>query len=77
MQDKQKDKKHFDTILINISFIELSIDLKQNFILLERAVSTFESRFNTRVLRTTASIRKRLNADILSQAIRDVYPRGQ
>ncbi|RIA82899.1 proteasome regulatory subunit C-terminal-domain-containing protein [Glomus cerebriforme] len=50
-------------------------DLKQNFVLLERAVSTFESRFITRVLRTTASIRKRLNAEILSQVIRDVYPR--
>lgn len=53
------------------------IDLKQNFVLLERAVSTFESRFTTRVLRTTASIRKRLNAEILSQAVRDVYPKGQ
>ncbi|RHZ70257.1 hypothetical protein Glove_273g12 [Diversispora epigaea] len=50
-------------------------DLKQNFTLLERAVSTIESRFTTRVLRTTASIRKRLTADVLAQAIKEVYPK--
>ncbi|CAG8550280.1 21171_t:CDS:10 [Gigaspora rosea] len=52
-------------------------ELRQNFTLLERAVSTIESRFTTRVLRTTASIRKRLTADLLAQAIRDIYPKGQ
>ncbi|CAG8458594.1 116_t:CDS:10 [Ambispora gerdemannii] len=50
-------------------------DIKQNFILLERAVATIESRFTTRVLRTTASIRKRLNANILAQAIKEAFPR--
>ncbi|KAG9286649.1 hypothetical protein G9A89_012199 [Geosiphon pyriformis] len=50
-------------------------DLKQNFLLLERAVATIESRFTTRVLRTTASIRKRLNVDILVQAIKEAFPR--
>ncbi|RIB23000.1 proteasome regulatory subunit C-terminal-domain-containing protein [Gigaspora rosea] len=50
-------------------------ELRQNFTLLERAVSTIESRFTTRVLRTTASIRKRLTADLLAQAIRDIYPK--
>ena len=52
-------------------------DLKQNFALLERAVATIESRFITRVLRTIASIRKRLNANVLSQAIQLAFPRGQ
>ncbi|CAG8452911.1 4389_t:CDS:10 [Paraglomus occultum] len=50
-------------------------DLKQNFALLERAVATIESRFITRVLRTIASIRKRLNANVLSQAIQLAFPR--
>ncbi|CAH1755914.1 13089_t:CDS:10 [Entrophospora sp. SA101] len=50
-------------------------DHKQNFLLLERAVSTIESRYTTRVLRTTASIRKRLNADNLTQIIKDAYPK--
>ncbi|CAG8671298.1 10588_t:CDS:10 [Acaulospora morrowiae] len=50
-------------------------ELRQNFLLLERAVSTIESRFTTRVLRTIASIRKRLTADILAQVIKDVYPK--
>jgi len=63
--DTQKKASEADALVL--------ADLRQNFVLLERAVSTFESRFTTRVLRTTASIRKRLNAEILSQAIRDVY----
>ncbi|PKY44576.1 hypothetical protein RhiirA4_400049 [Rhizophagus irregularis] len=65
--DAQKKAAEADALVL--------ADLKQNFVLLERAVATFESRFITRVLRTAASIRKRLNAEILSQAIRDVYPR--
>jgi len=58
-------------------FTHDQIDLKQNFALLERAVATIESRFITRVLRTIASIRKRLNASVLSQAIQLAFPRGQ
>jgi len=50
-------------------------DLKQNIALLQRAVETIESRFTTRVLRTAASIRRRINANILAQAVRDNYPK--
>ncbi|KAH8548699.1 proteasome regulatory subunit C-terminal-domain-containing protein [Umbelopsis sp. PMI_123] len=48
-------------------------DIKNNFNFLERAVETIESRFTTRVLRTTTSIRKRLTPHILGQVINDYY----
>ncbi|CAJ0756572.1 8763_t:CDS:10 [Entrophospora sp. SA101] len=67
---KQVDKKALEGDALVLS------DHKQNFLLLERAVSTIESRYTTRVLRTTASIRKRLNADNLAQIIKDAYPKG-
>jgi 26S proteasome regulatory subunit N3 len=50
-----------------------SIEIKRNFVLLERAVETIESRFTTRVLRTLPSIRRRLTSDILAQVISDYY----
>ncbi|CAJ0640853.1 14315_t:CDS:2, partial [Entrophospora sp. SA101] len=65
----QVDKKALEGDALVLS------DHKQNFLLLERAVSTIESRYTTRVLRTTASIRKRLNADNLAQIIKDAYPK--
>ncbi|KAI8816805.1 proteasome regulatory subunit C-terminal-domain-containing protein [Fimicolochytrium jonesii] len=49
-------------------------DIKQNLALLDRAVATLESRFTTRALRATASIRKRLNQDLLAQAIETHVP---
>ncbi|CAG8753631.1 14593_t:CDS:2, partial [Racocetra persica] len=67
VDDTEKKALEADALLLS--------DLRQNFTLLERAVSTIESRFTTRVLRTTASIRKRLTADLLAQAIRDIYPK--
>ncbi|CAG8730525.1 13114_t:CDS:2, partial [Cetraspora pellucida] len=67
VDDTEKKALEADALLLS--------DLRQNFILLERAVSTIESRFTTRVLRTTASIRKRLTGDLLAQAIRDIYPK--
>ncbi|KAJ3159809.1 26S proteasome non-ATPase regulatory subunit [Geranomyces michiganensis] len=48
---------------------QLLADIKQNIHLLDRAVATLEGRFTTRALRATASIRKRLNPDILAQAL--------
>ncbi|CAG8722189.1 40744_t:CDS:10 [Gigaspora margarita] len=67
VDDTEKKALESDALLLS--------ELRQNFTLLERAVSTIESRFTTRVLRTTASIRKRLTADLLAQAIRDIYPK--
>jgi 26S proteasome regulatory subunit N3 len=49
------------------------VEIKRNFVLLERAVETIESRFTTRVLRTLPSIRRRLTSGILAQVISDYY----
>jgi 26S proteasome regulatory subunit N3 len=53
-----------------------STDIKNNFNFLERAVESIESRFTTRVLRTTTSIRKRLTPHILTQVINDYFGEG-
>ncbi|KAJ3120862.1 26S proteasome non-ATPase regulatory subunit [Nowakowskiella sp. JEL0407] len=50
-------------------------DIKQNVLLLERAVSALETRFNTRVLRMTASIRRRFTNSLLSDAICAHFPK--
>ncbi|ORX90678.1 hypothetical protein K493DRAFT_57278 [Basidiobolus meristosporus CBS 931.73] len=50
-------------------------DLKHNFNLLEKAVLTTESRFTTRVLRITASLRRRITPDIIKQAIQLKFPK--
>jgi len=44
--------------------------------LLDRAVSDFDNRFTTRVLRGTASIRRRWNADMIAAAIKTYFPKG-
>jgi len=56
------------------NFDGISVDIKNNFALLERAVSLFDARFSLRALRSISSIRKRLTADILAQVITDTYP---
>ena len=55
--------------LINRSFK----DIKNNFALLERAVTQFDPRFTLRVLRSISSVRKHLTADVLAQVITDTY----
>ncbi|GAO48171.1 hypothetical protein G7K_2351-t1 [Saitoella complicata NRRL Y-17804] len=52
-------------------------DIKQNLALVEKAVSSLEPRLTLRALRNLSSLRKRLNADILAQAVQEVYPSGQ
>ncbi|KAJ3190340.1 26S proteasome non-ATPase regulatory subunit [Gaertneriomyces sp. JEL0708] len=51
-------------------------DIKQNILLLERSVTALESRYATRALRATASIRKRLSPAILQRALVSFYPPG-
>jgi 26S proteasome regulatory subunit N3 len=48
-------------------------DIKNNFALLERAVTQFDPRFTLRVLRSISSVRKHLTADVLAQVITDTY----
>lgn len=49
-------------------------DIKSNFALLDKAVALFDARFTLRALRSISSIRKRLTADILAQAIAETFP---
>lgn len=49
-------------------------DIKSNFALLDRAVALFDPRFTLRALRSISSLRKRLNPDILAQAIAESFP---
>jgi 26S proteasome regulatory subunit N3 len=48
-------------------------DIKNNFALLERAVTQFDPRFTLRVLRSISSIRKHITADVLAQVITETY----
>lgn len=52
------------------------IDIKNNFGLLERAVSLFDPRFTLRVLRSISSMRKLLTPDVLGQVVSDTYAKS-
>lgn len=52
-------------------------EIKSNIVLIERAVSTLEPRFTHRVLRTLATLRKKINETVLKNAIEDAYPKGE
>jgi 26S proteasome regulatory subunit N3 len=49
-------------------------DIKNNFNLLERAVTHFDPRFTLRVLRSISSMRKHITPDVLAEVIVDTYP---
>ncbi|RKP13842.1 26S proteasome non-ATPase regulatory subunit 3-like protein [Piptocephalis cylindrospora] len=49
-------------------------DIQQHLSLLDKAVSTFEGRFTSRVLRTLPSLRRRLTGPFLSRAISTLLP---
>lgn len=51
-------------------------DIASNFVLLERAVAQFDSRFTLRALRSISSLRKRLNPQVLTDAIVSYYPQS-
>ena len=51
-------------------------EIKNNVVLLERAVSTLEPRFTHRVLRTLTALRKRVNDTVLREAIELIYAKG-
>lgn len=52
----------------------INTEIKDNFNLLERAVTLFDARFTLRVLRTISSLRRRLTPEILARIVRDTYP---
>ncbi|KAL2009119.1 hypothetical protein VTN00DRAFT_7313 [Thermoascus crustaceus] len=49
-------------------------DIKNNFTLLERAVTHFDPRFTLRVLRSISSMRKCLTPDVLAEVLVQTYP---
>ncbi|KAG7087549.1 hypothetical protein E1B28_013505 [Marasmius oreades] len=51
------------------------VEIKSNVALIDRAVSTIEPRFTQRVLRTLNALRKRIDEDVLRNAIEHVYPK--
>lgn len=52
----------------------LTPEIKQNFTLLERAVTLFDSRFTLRVLRSIASLRRKVTPEILAKVVDEYYP---
>lgn len=54
--------------------ITTSNEIKQNFNLLERAVTLFDARFTLRVLRSLASLRRKITPEILAKVIKECYP---
>ncbi|KAG0636105.1 proteasome regulatory subunit C-terminal-domain-containing protein [Tuber brumale] len=65
---EEGDKKEEDPVIVAIN------EIKENFTLLERAVSLFDARFTLRVLRSLSSLRRRLNPEILSKIVAETYP---
>jgi 26S proteasome regulatory subunit N3 len=72
--DKLSDKKNEEDQ--KPSPPSILIEIKNNVVLLERAVSTLEPRFTHRVLRTLTALRKRINDTVLREAIELIYAKG-
>ena len=51
-------------------------EIKANVVLIERAVSLLEPRFTHRVLRGLTSLRRRINPQILREAVEEIYSNG-
>jgi hypothetical protein len=56
--------------------IVVLIEITQSVALLEKGVSSGESRFSTRALRASAAIRHKLNAKVLTLSISSFFPKG-
>ncbi|KAJ3746743.1 PCI domain-containing protein [Lentinula detonsa] len=50
-------------------------EIKGNFVLIDRAVSTLEPRFTHRVLKTLTTLVKKIDEKIIRNAIEEVYPK--
>lgn len=73
-QDKPAEPKSADVEMKPVETKEdldgaIVMEITQNISLVERAVSTLESRFSTRAIRATSSIRHKLRPDILLSAL--------
>lgn len=54
--------------------VQAVTDIKNNFVLLERAVAQFDARFTLRALRSISLIRKRLTPEIIGKVIVETFP---
>ncbi|KAL2106957.1 hypothetical protein VUR80DRAFT_5902 [Thermomyces stellatus] len=66
--DEDTDEVKVDPVVQTVS------DIKNNFVLLERAVALFDARFTLRALRSISLIRKRLTPEILGRVIAETFP---
>jgi len=67
-KDGEKEEKKEDPVAVAVN------EIKQNFVLLERAVTLFDPRFTLRVLRHIASLRRRLTPEIIAKVVTETYP---
>eukprot|EP01135_Chromosphaera_perkinsii_P010908 Nk52_evm1s2276 gene=Nk52_evmTU1s2276 len=68
---EKEEKKELTPEEIDLQTVN---DIKQNVGYLIKAVSTREARFVSRVLRTISTLRKKLNANVLKQALASFVP---
>jgi len=71
-KDKKEDKKEEQ----KPTPVPPEVEIKNNAVLIDRAVATLEPRFTHRVLRTLTALRKRVTADVLRTAIERIYTKG-
>jgi 26S proteasome regulatory subunit N3 len=72
-KDEKKDEEKKEQKPVPIP---AETEIKNNALLIDRAVSTFDSRLTHRVLRTLTTLRKRINAAVLRTAIDFIYVKG-
>lgn len=73
-KDKGKEKKEEEEV--KKEPLTPLAEIKGNFVLIDRAVSTLEPRFTQRVLRTLTTLVKKLDDTILRDAIEQGFPKG-
>lgn len=73
-KDKGKEKKEEEEV--KKEPLTPLAEIKGNFVLIDRAVSTLEPRFTHRVLRTLTTLVKKLDDTILRDAIDQGFPKG-
>ncbi|KAJ3829537.1 PCI domain-containing protein [Lentinula raphanica] len=76
-KDEKKDEKKEETTQEEVKKEPPTplAEIKGNFVLIDRAVSTLEPRFTHRVLRTLTTLVKKIDEGIIRNAIEEAYPK--
>ncbi|KAJ3758815.1 PCI domain-containing protein [Lentinula raphanica] len=76
-KDEKKDEKKQETTQEEVKKEPPTplAEIKGNFVLIDRAVSTLEPRFTHRVLRTLTTLVKKIDEGIIRNAIEEAYPK--